>query len=86
MTQIFISFAHGTFTITGEMAIMAPCKHEHLAAVLALVDLFVGVGNALGRTVSSALWTGLFRRNLEEYLPENADIVNIYADINEQLS
>ncbi|KAI1947134.1 hypothetical protein LOZ57_003372 [Ophidiomyces ophidiicola] len=86
MTQIFVAFASGTNVITGEMAMMAPSDHQHIAVILAILNLFASVGQALGATVATVIWTSRFRSALEEYLPANADIAKIYASLVTQLS
>ncbi|CAM1510925.1 Fc.00g084380.m01.CDS01 [Cosmosporella sp. VM-42] len=86
MTQIFVAFAGGPTVVSGEMAMMAPSDHQHVAVILAILDLFGSVGSALGATVASAIWTGTFKDRLKVRLPAGADIENIYSSIYSQLA
>ena len=67
---------------------MAATTHQNVAVVLAVQDVFLSVGGAIGSTVSTAIWTGTFRNNLLRFLPhsELANVDPIYADLNTQLS
>jgi MFS family permease len=85
MTQIFIAFAGGPIVLAAEMAMMAPSDHQHIAVLIAILDLFCSVGTAVGSTVSSAIWTGTFRTALERHLPPNAPLERIYASLYSQL-
>ncbi|EUC26728.1 hypothetical protein COCCADRAFT_10477 [Bipolaris zeicola 26-R-13] len=86
MTQIFTAVAGGTIVIAGEMAMMTPSDHQHIAVVLAVLNLFCSIGSAVGSTVSAAIWTGTFRSNLIKNVPSHVNIANIYADLRTQLS
>ncbi|OAA68549.1 Major facilitator superfamily domain, general substrate transporter [Niveomyces insectorum RCEF 264] len=86
MTQIFVAFAGGPIVIAAEMAMMVPSKHQHIAAIMAILDLFGSVGSALGSTVSAAIWTGVFHDSLKKYLPPDAPIENIYGSLYTQLA
>ena len=86
MTQIFTAFAGGTIVIGGEMAMMAPSGHQHIAVIIAILDLFCSIGGAIGSTVSAAIWTHAFPTALKKYLPEDADMASIYGDLRVQLS
>ena len=86
MTQIFVAFAGGPMVIAGEMAMMAPSEHQYVAVIIAILDLFAGVGNAIGRAISSAIWTGTFKDALSKRLPSDAPIDSIYGSLPIQLS
>ncbi|KAI8667084.1 MFS domain-containing protein [Fusarium sp. Ph1] len=86
MTQIFVAFAGGPIVVAGEMAMMAPSDHQHVAVMIAILDLFGSVGTAVGSTVSAAIWTGTFKDRLYARLPEGADVENIYGSIYSQLA
>lgn len=86
MTQIFVAFSGGPIVIAGELAMMAPSDHQNIAVIIAILDLFGSVGTAVGYSVSTAIWTGNFRRALEKYLPEGAPIEHIYGSIYSQLA
>lgn len=85
MTQIFIAFAGGPIVLAGEMAMMAPSDHQHIAVLIAILDLFCSVGTAIGSSVAAAIWTGTFRKALEKHLPAGAPIDRIYASLYSQL-
>jgi MFS family permease len=85
MTQIFIAFAGGPIVVAAEMAMMACVDHQHIAAILAINDLFGSVGTALGSTVSAAIWTSVFPAALEAHLPAGSPIDDIYESIYTQL-
>lgn len=85
MTQIFVAFAGGPIVIAAEMAMMAPLGHQHIAAILAILDLFGSVGYAVGAAVSGAIWTGTFRDALVKYLPADAPVDYIYSSLYVQI-
>ncbi|KAK2802390.1 MFS siderochrome iron transporter 1 [Emmonsiellopsis sp. PD_5] len=88
MCQIFIAFAGGTIVITEQMAVMAATSHQYVAVVLALESMFANVGGAIGLTIASAIWTGVFPKKLGEYLPaeQQANLTTIYGDLKVQKS
>ncbi|KAJ5827277.1 Major facilitator superfamily domain general substrate transporter [Penicillium robsamsonii] len=86
MTQIFVAFAGGTTVICGELAMMAPSDHQHIAVILAMLNLFSSIGSAIGSTVSAAIWTSEFPKALAKYVPAEVDVAKVYSDITAQLS
>ncbi|KAJ5158760.1 Major facilitator superfamily domain general substrate transporter [Penicillium coprophilum] len=86
MTQIFVAFAGGTTVICGELAMMAPSDHQHIAVILAMLNLFGSIGSAIGSTVSAAIWTGEFPKALARYMPPEVSVAKVYSDITAQLS
>ncbi|KAK3485582.1 major facilitator superfamily domain-containing protein [Neurospora hispaniola] len=88
MCQIFIATAGGTLVICEQMAVMAATSHEFIAVVLAIEAMFSNVGGAIGSTVASAIWTGVFPKHLAKYLPasEQQNLTAIYGSIVTQLS
>lgn len=64
---------------------MAPSDHQHIAVLIAVLDLFCSIGTAVGSSVSSAIWTGTFRDALERHLPPNAPVDRIYSSLYSQL-
>ncbi|KAJ5429599.1 Major facilitator superfamily domain general substrate transporter [Penicillium cf. griseofulvum] len=86
MTQIFVAFAGGTTVICGELAMMAPSDHQHIAVILAMLNLFGSIGSAIGSTVSAAIWTSEFPKALAKYVPPEVNVVKVYSDITAQLS
>lgn len=86
MCQIFLSFSSGAVVLTGEIAMMAPGGHQHVAVILACLNLFCSIGSAVGATVSGAIWTGTFPQALARNLPEDVDVASIYGQLPVQLS
>ncbi|GAB0138291.1 hypothetical protein EsDP_00006528 [Epichloe bromicola] len=88
MTQIFIAVAGGTMVICEEIAIMAVVAHKHVAVVLAMYAMFSSIGGAIGSTLATAIWNGVFPSRLQEYLPAETkkDAPLIVANLTRQLS
>ncbi|KAH6840379.1 major facilitator superfamily domain-containing protein [Alternaria alternata] len=86
MTQIFTAVAGGTIVIAGELAMMAPSDHQHMAVIIAVLNLFCSIGSAVGSTVSAAIWTGTFYNNLVKNVPAGVNVADIYASLPNQLS
>ncbi|KAI1865274.1 hypothetical protein JX265_008321 [Neoarthrinium moseri] len=87
MCQIFIALAGGGIVITEQIAALAATSHQYVAVVLAIEGMFSSVGGAIGSTVATAIWTGIFPSKLAAYLPaeEQGNLTTIYGDINTQL-
>ncbi|OAL52933.1 MFS general substrate transporter [Pyrenochaeta sp. DS3sAY3a] len=85
LTQILTAVAGGTIVIAGEMAMMAPSDHQHIAVIIAVLNLFCSIGSAVGSSVSSAIWTGTFYNNLTKHVPAGVNIRDIYASLPNQL-
>ncbi|KAK5996835.1 MFS siderochrome iron transporter 1 [Cladobotryum mycophilum] len=85
MTQIFVAFAGGPMVVAGEMAMMAPSDHQHVAVIIAVLDLFSSIGSAIGSTISAAIWTGTFKKALIKNLPADAPVDAIYGNLYTQL-
>ncbi|OLN81917.1 Siderophore iron transporter mirB 7 [Colletotrichum chlorophyti] len=85
MTQLFVAFAGGPTVICGEMAMLSPSDHQHVAVIMAVLDLFGSIGSTVGFTVATAIWTGTFKKNLIKYTPAGTPIDWIYGDIISQL-
>ncbi|KAE8147774.1 major facilitator superfamily domain-containing protein [Aspergillus avenaceus] len=88
MCQIFIAFGGGTLVICEQMTVMAVSSQQHIPAVLAMEGMFISIGNAVGTTIATALWTGVFPVKLAKYLPAEAqpNLANIYGDLTVQAS
>jgi hypothetical protein len=88
MCQIFISIGGSIFIIVEQLAILAVVDHQHVAAALALLNVVGTVGDALGATISGAIWTNTFQKALARNLPESAlpFLDDIYDDLDTQLS
>jgi MFS family permease len=81
MTQIFVAFSGGTIVLCGEMAMMAPSDHQHIAVIIAILNLFSSIGSALGGTVATSIWTSVFPAALKKYLPPDVDYKMVYGSI-----
>ncbi|KAH8673416.1 hypothetical protein BX600DRAFT_204918 [Xylariales sp. PMI_506] len=88
MCQIFIAVGGGTLVICEQMTVMAVSRHEDIPAVLAMEGMVASMGNAIGSTIASAMWSNLMPSNLAKYLPADAqaDLQTIYGDITVQQS
>lgn len=89
MCQIFIAFGSGAIMLTDEIAILAAVKEQqYFAVAIALVSMCASIGQAVGLTVSSAIWQDIFPKQLALYLPEEElpNLAMIYMDIMTQLS
>ncbi|KAH6867181.1 hypothetical protein B0T10DRAFT_53434 [Thelonectria olida] len=89
MSQIFIAFGSGAIMITDEIAILAAVKEQqYFAVAIALVSMFASIGQAVGLTVSAAIWQDVLPKKLAEYLPaeELPNLPIIAMDIVTQLS
>ncbi|KAL4731645.1 hypothetical protein ACLX1H_000622 [Fusarium chlamydosporum] len=89
MSQLLIAFGSGSIMITAEIAILAAVsEQQYFAVAIALVSMCSSIGQAVGLTVSSAIWQDVIPRKLADYLPAE-DLPNlpvIAADIVTQLS
>ena len=88
MCQIFTSVGGSIFILVMQVAILAAVDHQHVAAVLALLSVVGTIGNAMGATISGAIWTNTFEKALERNLPASSlpDLGSIYEDLDKQLS
>ncbi|KAH8736144.1 major facilitator superfamily domain-containing protein [Ilyonectria robusta] len=88
MCQIFISIGGSVFIIVEQLAVLAAVDHQHVASTLALLQVVGTVGDAMGNTISGAIWTNTFEKALERNLPASAlpSLEDIYEDLTTQLS
>lgn len=88
MCQIFIAVAGGGIVITEQVAALAATSHQYVAVVLAVESMFSSIGGAIGSTVATAIWTGVFPGKLAQYLPaeDQADLMTIYGSTTVQLT
>ena len=86
MTQIFIAFAGGPVVVSAEMAMMAPSDHQHIAVIMAILDLFGSIGSAIGAAVSTAIWTDTFKGRIKAHVPPGTNVENIYNNLYAQLA
>lgn len=87
MCLIFVGFASGAIIVCDGIAVMASTSHQHVAVVVAIESTFADIGGAIGLSISSAIWQGVFPVRLAEYLPVDdlPNLLTIYADITTQL-
>jgi hypothetical protein len=88
MCQIFIAIGGSVIILCEQIAVMAAAEHQHVASVLALLNIFGWLGGAVGNTISGAIWTNSFPQALARLLPEE-ELVNlddIYGSLDVQLS
>ncbi|KAJ5115686.1 MFS siderophore iron transporter [Penicillium angulare] len=88
MCQVFISIGGSVFIICEQLAILAAVDHQHVAAALGILNVVGTVGDAMGATISGAIWQNTYSYGLKKYLPaaamSNYDL--IYDDLDTQLS
>ncbi|WPH00658.1 Hypothetical protein R9X50_00348800 [Acrodontium crateriforme] len=88
MCQVFISVGGSVFIIIEQLAILAAVDHQHVASVLALLNVVGTVGGAMGSTICGSIWTNTFGPYLQAHLPADAmsNYDLIYEDLTTQLS
>lgn len=88
MCQIFIAFGGGTTVICQEIAVLAATSHQNIAVALAIQNAFASIGGAIGSSISTAIWTGVFPSRLREHLPAEIEPLwsSIYANVTAQQS
>jgi hypothetical protein len=72
MCQIFIAIGGSIIILCEQIAVMAASDHQHIATVLALLNIFGWLGGAVGSTICGAIWTNSFPKALADLLPEEA--------------
>lgn len=88
MCQVFIAIGGSIIILCEQIAVMAAADHQHIASVLALLNIFGWLGGAVGSTISGAIWTNSFPQALLRLLPEDAleSFEDIYGSLDVQLS
>lgn len=88
MCQIFIAIGGSIIILCEQIAVMAAADHQHIATVLALLNIFGWLGGAVGSTICGAIWTNSFPRALADLLPEEAlaSLNEITGSLDVQLS
>jgi predicted MFS family arabinose efflux permease len=71
MCQIFIAIGGSIIILCEQIAVMAAADHQHIATVLALLNIFGWLGGAVGSTICGAIWTNSFPQALANLLPED---------------
>jgi hypothetical protein len=64
MCQIFIAIGGSIIILCEQIAVMAAADHQHIATVLALLNIFGWLGGAVGSTICGAIWTNSFPQAL----------------------
>lgn len=77
MCQIFIAFAGGTLVICQQVAAMAATTHQYIAVVLAVESMFSNIGGAIGGSIATAIWTGVFPAKVREFMPPDVPDMNV---------
>lgn len=72
MGEIFISVGGSVFVLLVQIAVLATVDHQHVGPVLALLFVIGGICDAVGSTISGAIWTDTFPEALTRNLPESA--------------
>jgi MFS family permease len=89
MCNIFVNFGFGILMLTVEIGILAAASaQQYFAITIALLNLFCYIGQAVGYTISSAIWQGILPQKLALHLPTEAqgNLTTIFSSIEEQLS
>ncbi|CBF83286.1 hypothetical protein AN3160.2 [Aspergillus nidulans FGSC A4] len=87
MCQIFLAIAGSVFILVEQIAILAAVDHQHVATVLAILNVVGTIGNSAGLTISTSIWQHTYRNALIRYLPESAmsNFSSIYDDLRTQI-
>ncbi|KAI8931544.1 hypothetical protein NX059_011199 [Plenodomus lindquistii] len=88
MCQIFIAFGGGILVTSEQTTLMAVSKQQDFPALLAVESMVIAIGSAIGSTISTAMWTGIFPTKLRKNLPAAVlgDFSKIYGDLTVQSS
>ncbi|KAF2270529.1 siderophore iron transporter mirB [Lojkania enalia] len=86
MCQIFVAFGGGVLVTSEQTTLMAVSKQQDFPALLACESMVISIGSAVGSTIASAIWTGVFPERLMTNLPPEAmdNFAAIYGDMNVQ--
>ncbi|KAG5986153.1 hypothetical protein E4U43_005639 [Claviceps pusilla] len=88
MCQVFMALAGGAMILGQQVSVMSVCRHNDVAAVLAMLNLFGNLGGGIGNSISGAIWTNTLPQKLQQLLPAAAaaDWSAIYDSLDVQLS
>ncbi|KAK5958288.1 hypothetical protein OHC33_000130 [Knufia fluminis] len=86
MCQLFIAFGGGVLVTSEQTTLMAVSKQQDFPALLACESMIIAIGSAIGSTIASAMWQGIFPARLLQNLPADAqaNFMEIYGDIEVQ--
>ncbi|KAK5951565.1 hypothetical protein OHC33_007243 [Knufia fluminis] len=89
MSYLFVNLGFGILMLMVEIGILAAASAQQCFAIsIVLLNLFCYIGNAIGSTISSAIWQATMPEKLAAYLPaeDQENLALIYGDITQQLS
>ncbi|CAI6337367.1 unnamed protein product [Periconia digitata] len=88
MCMLFISLGGGVLVISEQTTLMAVSKQQDFPALLACESMIISIGGAIGSSIATAIWTGVFPVKLTANLPAEVmdNFANIYGDIDVQSS
>lgn len=88
MCMLFIAFGGGVLVISEQTTLMAVSKQQDFPALLACESMIISIGSAIGSTIATAIWTGIFPVKLTANLPADAmeNFALIYGDVTVQSS
>lgn len=78
--QILLGIAGGLFPYPAQASIQAATKHEHLAVITGLYLASNNIGNAVGNTISGAMWNQILPGEIGKRITNSTLAASIYAD------
>jgi MFS family permease len=86
MCQVFVALGGGVLVISEQTTLMCVSKQQDFPALLATESMVIAIGGAIGSTIASAIWTGVFPARLMAHLPASAmdNFTLIYGDLETQ--
>ena len=89
MCMIFIAFGGGVLVVAEQTTLMAVSKQQDFPALLAVESMIISIGGAIGSTIATAIWTGVFPKRLAVNLAGTSaadNVAAIYGDLEVQSS
>lgn len=86
MCLVFVAVGGGTLVICEQVNVMAATPHNYVAAILSLEGMISYIGQAVGSSICSAIWIGIFPGRLRKFLPLGAPLSEIYSSLPKQIS
>lgn len=83
MCQVFLAIGGSIFILTEQISILATVDHQHVATVLAILNVVGTIGDSAGLTISTVIWQNTYLKALYRYLPESAmsNLESIYESL-----
>lgn len=72
MCLILIGSTEMVLTSSSQMAVVSTIPHEDIAVVVGIWGTFISIGMAIGVGVSGGIWNNVFRKSLQEALPDDS--------------